>query len=516
MSKVKIIPQKYIDKINSYNFNTLLMSTEYINEDSALKFYCQKHDVEYCQTLKNALRRNGCPECKKEKRRYNSYTTIEFKEMVTLKNPHIEVLGEYTKQGCKILCKCLRHDIEFEAVSQSLMQGKGGCPMCTKEKHSQQRISSEELRQRFDELNPRLKLVDEHIKLNTWVKVYCMDCRQYFDKMLTYPYIKNKQCKCSVCINRTIIEGFNDVATTRPDLIKYFKDKNDALKYGHGMTDKLTFVCPDCGFEKELKIEVLARQGFGCPCCGDGVSYPNKFIRSFMRQLNVDNMIFEYSPNWAKKYFYDCHFEYKGCKYLIEIDGQQHFKKSSNFEMTLAEVQKRDKEKAMLAEYNGYILIRIDAQKSNKDYLLGQIKNSLLANLFDISKIDWDKCNADATTNLAKEICLYAEKTMPNKYCEICQVYNISADTIRKYLRQGTAFGWCSYRVVEKLAVPKKVSVYDNNNNLLYIFNGIQECSKQMSKMYNGKFNIHGISDNCHGIRDSFKGYVFKFTYNTI
>lgn len=516
MGKVKQIPQKYIDKISSYDSHISLVSTEYINEDTELKFYCQKHNIEYRQTLKNALRCNGCPECRKTKRRYNSYTTEEFKKKVNLKNPHIEILGEYTKQGCRILCKCLKHNIQFYTISQSLTQGKGGCPICNSER-PQQRRKSEDLKKCFHQLNPTLKIVDEDVRLNTWVKVYCAVCGQYFDKMLTSPFIADKQCSCSVCINRTIIKGFNDVATTRPDLIRYFKDKNDAYKYGHGMTKLLTFVCPDCGYEKELRIEVLARQGFGCPCCGDGVSYPNKFIRSFIRQLNVGNINFEYSPSWANKYFYDCYFEYNGHKYIIEVDGQQHFKKSSNFEMTLEEIQKRDKEKNELAKKNDCILIRIDARKSNKDYLVSQVEKSLLSDLFDLNQINWGKCDMEASANLAKEVCVYAETTMPDKYKDICQAFNVKTDTtIRGYLKQGVEYGWCSNRVIEKLTVPKRVSVYDNNDNLLYIFNGIRECSDEMSKMYNEKFCKQTISNNCHGLRESYKGYIFKFTYDTI
>lgn len=352
--------------------------------------------------------------------------------------------------------------------------------------------------------------------MNSWVKVYCTVCGQYFDKMLTTPYVANKPCNCSVCLNRVIVKGFNDVATTRPDLVKYFKDKNDAYKYGHGMIKRLTFVCPDCGYEKELKLEVLARQGFGCPCCGDGISYPNKFIRRFVRQLKVKNIKFEYSPNWAGKYFYDCYFEYDDCKYIIEVDGQQHFKKSSNFEMTLEEVKERDIIKNILAEQNGCILIRIDARKSDKSYLSSQIKNSQLSMLFNLDKIDWGLCDKTATNNLAKEVCVYANKILPDKYSDICLFFDIGEDTIRKYLKQGVQFGWCSNRVVEKLKAPKRVSVYDMNNNFLYIFNGIKKCSDEMSKMYNRKFTTVGISDNCHKLRDNYKGYIFKFTYNTM
>lgn len=518
MGKVKMIPQKYIDKIIEKSPNAILMSTTYINNDTVLDVYCKKHDVRYQKPLKYLIKNNGCSMCTREIMSKNrSYTTEKFKEIVRLKNPHIEVLGAYTEQGCKIQCRCLIHDIEFYPNSVSLTQGKGGCPVCTQEIHGKQRISSEDIKQRFYELNSTLKLMDDNIKLDTQVKIYCTVCNQYFYKTLSYAYIKDRQCHCSICINRTIVKGINDVATTRPDLVKYFKNKDDAYKYGHGMTKKLIFVCPDCGHEKELKIEILAREGFGCPCCGDGVSYPNKFIRSFIRQLNVVNVCFEYSPDWAKKYFYDCYFEYNGKKYIIEVDGQQHFKRSSNFEMTLEEVQERDKEKAYLAEENDCILIRIDAQKSNKDYILHQIKSGLLSKLFYLSEIDWEKCDLDATSNLAKEVCLYAEKTMPDKYKDICQKFDIKCDTtIRDYLRQGVKYGWCSNRVIEKLAVPKKVSVYDKDDNLLYIFNGITECSDKMSKMHNRKFSKIGISNNCHNIRNDYKDYVFKFTYNTI
>ena len=184
--------------------------------------------------------------------------------------------------------------------------------------------------------------------------------------------------------------------------------------------------------------------------------------------------------------------------------------------MTLEEVQERDKEKTYLAEKNNCILIRIDAQKSNKDYMLYQIKSGLLSELFDLSTIDWGKCDVDATSNLAKEVCIYAKETMPDKYKPICKKFNLSEDTIRSYLKQGIEYGWCSNRVIEKLTVPKKVSVYDEDDNLLYIFNGIRECSDEMTKIYNHKFSNKGISDNCHDIRSSYKGYIFKFTYNTM
>lgn len=517
MSKVKAIPQKYIDKIVEHSPYASVISTSYVNQDTIIDVYCKKHNIRYKNPLRNLLRHNGCEECTKDIiSQSKGYTTDKFKKIVYSKNPHIKVLGEYTKQGCRIPCKCLIHNIEFSPLSQSLIQGNGGCPTCNLEKLSRPRRTSDDLKASFHDLNPSLKIIDDNIRLNTWIKVYCTVCKQYFNKMLSVPFVSNRKCCCPICTNKIIIEGFNDVNTRRPDLVKYFKNKDDAKIYGPGMTKKLKFVCPDCGHEKALKLEVLARNGFGCLCCGDGISYPNKFMRSALRQLNVKNLDFEYSPDWAGKYFYDCYFEHNGYKYVVEVDGQQHFKSNSNFKMTLDDVQKRDKEKTILAENNRHILIRINAEKSNKDYLFCQINNSLLSKLFNLNIVNWEKCDIDATNNLAKEVCIYAEKTMPNKYKDICQNFCLCEDTIRKYLKQGVKYRWCSNKLIEKLTVPKRISVYDYDNNLLYIFNGIKKCSEEMSNICNDKFSQHSISNNCYELVNNYKGYVFKFTYKTM
>ena len=146
-----------------------VITTEYINDSTELKIYCQKHSLNYYHTLKNAMRSNGCPECKREKMIMwnNSFTTDYFIQKVSLKNPNIEVLGEYTKQGCHILCRCTIHNIEFYPNSSSLLYGSGGCPLCAAEKRGNNKISSDVIKKNFHELNPTLQIIDEEVKLNT-------------------------------------------------------------------------------------------------------------------------------------------------------------------------------------------------------------------------------------------------------------------------------------------------------------------------------------------------------------
>ena len=57
----------------------------------------------------------------------------------------------------------------------------------------------------------------------------------------------------------------------------------------------------------------------------DGFSYPNKISRQVFTKLPVQNLKFEYQDTWTDKKIYDVCFEYNNKKYIVEIDGEQHF-----------------------------------------------------------------------------------------------------------------------------------------------------------------------------------------------
>lgn len=44
----------------------------------------------------------------------------------------------------------------------------------------------------------------------------------------------------------------NSVAALRQDLIKYFKDPNDAFCITTGSSKRVSLICPDCGTEKTM------------------------------------------------------------------------------------------------------------------------------------------------------------------------------------------------------------------------------------------------------------------------
>ena len=280
------------------------------------------------------------------------------------------------------------------------------------------------------------------------------------------------------------------------------------------------FQCPDCGHKKEMNICTLTSRGFSCNVCSDSISYPNKYMREFLSQLPVENVDYEYSPKWVKPLRYDSYFEYNGNAYIIEMDGglgHGNRKYCSN-EIDIHGLE-NDRIKDELAKEHNIKVIRIDCLESDSDYISNNILNSELSNILDLSDINWDLCDMNATKNLVKEVCEYFNKTNLST-SKIAKTFKLGTNTVRRYLKRGTKFGWCNYvpttangidERVKKLKKTVEVFSCENDKKVLHTFEGLVECVEQMSEMYNLKFNRHGIGKVCNGKQDSYKGFIFKY-----
>ena len=65
---------------------------------------------------------------------------------------------------------------------------------------------------------------------------------------------------------------------------------------------KIMLPCLDCGELKSITPANLINEGFRC-MCGDGQSFPNKFVYNVLKQLGI-KVKPEYSPDWAGLYSY--------------------------------------------------------------------------------------------------------------------------------------------------------------------------------------------------------------------
>jgi len=291
----------------------------------------------------------------------------------------------------------------------------------------------------------------------------------------------------------------NSISITHPHLIKYFTNKEDTYKYSHGSNVNVPMQCPICGLKKNIEINTLSCQGFGCNICGDGISYPNKFIANILFQL--ESLIFkpEKSFVWSNNKRYDFYIEYYD--YVIEVHGGHHYDGgfSRVNRKSLLEEQENDKVKEQLAKNNGiknYIIL--DCRESDMEFIKQSVLNSELSILFDLSNIDWLKCHEYACSSLVKEVCDLWDNSMRN-IISIAEKLKISTSTVREYLKLGSELSWCDYNgEVEALNNIKCISEKNKVKVVCLttgeIFNSLKEASKKYN-MYSGS----SISQCCKG-----------------
>lgn len=163
--------------------------------------------------------------------------------------------------------------------------------------------------------------------------------------------------------------------------------------------------CPLCGHKKQMRISDLYRYGFACPNCSDSYSYPSKFIRNLLMQLNIDFMQEVTRKNegfeWVGDYRYDFYFEIENRRIFIEADGHFHY---GDYFQTYEEVHNTDLIKDILACDHNIEVIRIDCKYPNGhrfEYIKNNIINSELNSILNLDKsINWDACDKYAQSSV--------------------------------------------------------------------------------------------------------------------
>lgn len=323
-------------------------------------------------------------------------------------------------------------------------------------------------------------------KSRVMVDVECDGC----GKMLSVRWYSYAKCVrkdgtyfCHLC-TCSKYGKFTPIAESHPHLIEYFENSNDTLRYSCCSNKKVDMKCPDCGFKKKMAINNLTNQGFSCPVCSDGISYPNKFMAKLLSLLDVKYES-EKAFDWCEFVFkgklrrgrYDFYFEYKDKKCIVEMDGIWHFEDNDRSGQTKEESVCIDKVKDKLALAHGISVIRIDAVKSELEYIKNSIMESKLNEMFDLINIDWNICEEGARSSKVKKACeLWAKGDGNTKV--IAEKLNISITTVIKYLKIGTSLGWCDYdprEVLDSMGfLPRKVVCVNGG----MVFNSIADAVK--------------------------------------
>ena len=291
-------------------------------------------------------------------------------------------------------------------------------------------------------------------------------------------------CKngCNGCKHgfKPTVVGYNNVAITNPNLIKYFANIEDVYIYPSHYMEDIDMVCPCCGKERKLSIDKLTSRGFSCQFCSDGVSYPEKVMATILNMLNIK---FKKQYRFDRyKFLYDFHLiDYN---IIIEVHGEQHYygHRHTNWK-TYEEEHENDMLKYDVLvlhnyEYNKNFFI-INAEYSNITWLRNSIEQCSFFKQFNLDSIEWGKVDEQAQNSLKIEICKRWNSNRELTVSILVEEFEISDYTIREYLKWGNENGVCSYNAEEE-----RLLMYKRRSKFIYLLkpNGEKWFEEPMSQ----------------------------------
>jgi len=278
----------------------------------------------------------------------------------------------------------------------------------------------------FAKLNDKHYLIDEFSNKNNIEvdKIYyssndkfiwnCNKCNSEYNMSVNARTSGNSNCP--YCAGMRVNET-NCIWTTHPEVAALLKYSSKGYELTKGSHKYEIFICPLCRNEKRMNVSNVIGNGIACSKCSDGISYPEKFLYSFLTQINIEFEIqktFEFTKkvkhinskiSGNKKY----DFYIPSLSMIIEAHGAQHYEENGfRNGRSLKDEIENDKLKEKLARKNNidkYIVI--DCKKSDLDYIKNNILKSLLNSSFDLSNVDWLKCHEYACSSRVKEVCEY-------------------------------------------------------------------------------------------------------------
>lgn len=171
----------------------------------------------------------------------------------------------------KIIWKC-KHGHEWEASVKSRTVNGTGCPYCS---HNKVLAGFNDLASQYPDIAaewsdrnlPLLPtMVTAFANSKAWWK--CKDCGNEWHTLIS---TRSGGSRCPYCSGYTLLKGFNDLATTHPELAAEWSERNYPLmpdEVNAKSRHNVWWKCKTCG--NEWKSVINARvKGTVCPVCAD-------------------------------------------------------------------------------------------------------------------------------------------------------------------------------------------------------------------------------------------------------
>lgn len=174
--------EEYVVEVAIINPNIEVVG-EYIDSKTSILHKCKVDGYEWYARPTNILNGRGCPECANKNRAIkNGISREEYMELLFVKNPTIEIIGEYINARTKTLHHCLIHDIYWDAIPDKVLNEASGCSECKKEKFRVSRTKTrDEYIAELSTINPNIELTGEYTNCKTPTEHYCKIHKIFFD-----------------------------------------------------------------------------------------------------------------------------------------------------------------------------------------------------------------------------------------------------------------------------------------------------------------------------------------------
>ena len=231
----------------------------------------------------------GCPDCAREAGpRKLRDSLLASRGSLADKNPDLAAEWHPTKNGeitpsdirpmsnRKYWWVCSKCGHEWMASANSRIHLKSGCPACVGRVpnigENDLFTACPHLKDEWDfELNKNIDLskTPKGSHLRVWWK--CSKCGHKWQASIAK---RAKGSKCPCCVNRVVKRGYNDLATTHPNVaIDWNVERNGSLTpemIAAGSNKKVWWKCHKCGCEWETSPNkrTVKKNPTGCPICG--------------------------------------------------------------------------------------------------------------------------------------------------------------------------------------------------------------------------------------------------------
>lgn len=292
-------------------------------------------------------------------------TREEYVTELAIKNPTIEVVGEYINANTKITHHCLIHDIYWDTTPSRALQGVG-CSICHSEKIAMTKYkSNEQYVEELKNISPHIIVMEPYAEARIPI---LYKCTIHNVEWMAYPNNMLRGCGCCKCGNE---KQHYKKCKSHEQYIEELKIANKNIIAVDTYVGSLIPIMHKClidGYEWYASPANILF-GTGCPKCNK--SRGEKCIEKWL-----DEHCISYE---AQKIFDDCKdmralpfdFYLNDYNVAIEYDGEQHYRPveyfggKEKFDLTV----KHDRIKDDYCNVNGIRLLRIPYFKNVENEL---------------------------------------------------------------------------------------------------------------------------------------------------